>query len=350
MYSKEIFEALLRRGAEVELCKPRYDILGRPSSIRMAAFVLGACWRLLRARRDFDVVLLGDYALACLAIPAKLFSAGRLSVAVSLHGNDLYFMRHRSFQAHIYSWLSRISVSSHTIDHAIANSGAIRDEAALRGITPVSVVPLATNVPETVPVVPEHGRKSAVLFAGRLIRYKGLSWFVRHVWPHVDPRLELMVAGTVWDEEEKRALDGIPRVKYLGQVAYDRLPALRASVIACIMPNLPPTATEQDEGFGLAALEAPAVGTPIVAAACGGIPDAVADGVTGFLLPPLDARMWIDCLNGIAQWTPDHREVFAAKARRHVAEHYNWDLVADRTLAILHSMGHPGRSYAGTSP
>jgi glycosyltransferase involved in cell wall biosynthesis len=101
------------------------------------------------------------------------------------------------------------------------------------------------------------------------------------------------------------------------------------------MPNIPPSATEQDEGFGLVALEAPAVGTPIVASHCGGIPDAIADGVTGFLLPPLDAGAWIDRLNKIASWSEADRRSFADGARKHLATHYNWQLVAARTLAVL---------------
>lgn len=335
VYSKELFEALIRCGAQVTLYRPQHDLIGRPNPAQMIGFVLRACCQLLRARADFDVVLLGDYALACLAIPAKLFAMGRLPVAVSLHGNDLYFMRQRSVKARIYRWISRAVVRSGTIDHAFANSRAIRDEALLRGIDRVSVVPLATVIPAT---QPERERRPAVLFAGRLIRYKGLSWFVRHVWPHIDPRLELLVAGTVWDQEEKRSLDGAQRTTYLGQVPYDLLPALRASVVACIMPNLPPELTEQDEGFGLAALEAPAVGTPIVAAACGGIPDAVMDGVTGFLLCPLDAQSWIECLNGIARWTPTQYDAFATQAKRHLMAHYNWDLVARRTLDALDTM------------
>ena len=43
-----------------------------------------------------------------------------------------------------------------------------------------------------------------------------------------------------------------------------------------------------DEPFGLAAAEAQACGTPVVAFRRGGLSEVIADGVTGFLVPPDD--------------------------------------------------------------
>jgi glycosyltransferase involved in cell wall biosynthesis len=332
-YSFELYRALQDIGCDVELCKPGADMLGRPSLYQMARFFLSASWFLLRRARAFDAILLGDFALASLAPVARFASRGKARVVVSLHGNDLYFLRKRNAQALLYRVLARGVVASRSIDAAIANSSAIAGEAARHGIEPVTVVPLATVLPPASVMSAE--RDPLLVFTSRLIRYKGLSWFIREVWPHLDQRLELVVAGQVWDEAEHACLVGQPRVRYLGPVPYESLPALRARAIASIMPNIPPTESEQDEGFGLVALEAPAVGTPTVASRCGGIADAVAEGVTGFLLPPLDAPAWIARLNDLVQWPDARREAFSREARRHIDEHYNWRLVARRTLAAL---------------
>lgn len=333
VYSKCLFEAMSQLDDQVDIHKPSSDILGRPSLRQISAFFLGACWLLVRKGRSYDAVLLGDYALSCLAIVAKIATLGKVRTVVSLHGNDLYFMRSRSLQAGIYTAMSRMVIFSRCLDAAIANSRAIREEGKSRGIPRIHVVPLATDTAysRATPAV----TKPQIVFTGRLIKYKGLSWFVKNVWPHLDPRLELLVAGQMWDSGELECIRDQSRIRYLGPVPYQELPALLASATASIMPNIPPGPTEQDEGFGLVALEAPAVGTPIVAASCGGLPDAVVEGITGFLLPPLDAGSWIRRLNAIANWSTDERERFASLAKRHIADHFNWSVVAERTLAVL---------------
>lgn len=337
IYSRELYEALREIGADVQICKPENPILGRPSVFRVGIFFLSTCWTLLRQRRSFDAVLIGDFCIASLAMVAKACMPGAVRVAVALHGNDLYFMRKRTLLAAIYRWICTLVVASRSLDAAIANSRAIKQEALSRGVRHISVVPLATRLPDLDVPAPSE-RRRALLFTGRLIRYKGLSWFVNNVLPSLDPSLELLVAGEIWDESERVCLHNNSRIHYLGPISYEKLAALRAQVAACIMPNIPPAATEQDEGFGLAALESPAAGTPVIAAACGGLPDAVAHGTTGFLLPPLDAAAWIDCVNNLLTWTPDQYAHFARTARAHIAEHYNWHLVARRTVAAL--VGH----------
>jgi glycosyltransferase involved in cell wall biosynthesis len=333
VYSAQLFEALGKEVLDLDLLKPAFAIHGRPSVSRLLVFYISASIQLLLRARSYDVILLGDYAIAGLALVAKLASLGQTRVVVSLHGNDVYFMRRRSLKARTYSLASSLIVASRTLDAAIANSAATAEEARSRGISPVHVVPLATVIPH---VPAETRRKPAqLLFAGRLVRCKGLSWFMREVWPRLPAETSLVVAGPAWDREELVSITNIPRVQYLGALPSNEIPRLRAESMACIMPNLPPEGEEQGEGFGIAALEGPAVGTPTLASRSGGLVDAVSDGVTGFLLPPMDPAAWANRIRRIAAWLPDERANFERKSKEYVARHYNWALVAQRTVAIL---------------
>ncbi|MCL2465156.1 MAG: glycosyltransferase, partial [Micrococcales bacterium] len=86
------------------------------------------------------------------------------------------------------------------------------------------------------------------------------------------------------------------------------------------------------ESFGLVAAEAQASGTPVVAAAVGGLRTIVDDGVSGRLVPGHDPARWADV---IAEALADERAraSWAAAARR-TAERFGWDAAAGQMLAV----------------
>ena len=90
-----------------------------------------------------------------------------------------------------------------------------------------------------------------------------------------------------------------------------------------------------NESFGLVALEAQASGTPVVAAAVGGLTVAVADGVSGLLVPGHDPVMWADHLARVVLDPAFHARL-AAAAPLHAAG-FSWDVTVDGLLADLRS-------------
>ncbi|MFL6096475.1 MAG: glycosyltransferase, partial [Blastococcus sp.] len=83
-----------------------------------------------------------------------------------------------------------------------------------------------------------------------------------------------------------------------------------------------------NESFGLVALEAQACGTPVVAAAVGGLRTAVRDGVSGVLVDGHDPRDYATAVRAVLA----RRELLSAGARRH-AGLFSWDRTADSLVA-----------------
>ena len=79
-----------------------------------------------------------------------------------------------------------------------------------------------------------------------------------------------------------------------------------------------------NESFGLVALEAQACGTPVVAAAVGGLPTAVRDGTSGVLVSRRSAGDYAAAIRSVL----GRRPLLSAGARRHAAQ-FSWDRSAD---------------------
>jgi glycosyltransferase involved in cell wall biosynthesis len=132
---------------------------------------------------------------------------------------------------------------------------------------------------------------NGVLFAGRLSPEKGAAEAIdiaRTVGMPID------IYGDVYDADYVRKRIA-PRQAEPGVTVHPAVPrtTLWAAMARAAVVLYP---TGWDEPFGLAAAEAQACGTPVVAFRRGGLSEVIVDGVTGFLVPPDDVRAAADAV------------------------------------------------------
>jgi glycosyltransferase involved in cell wall biosynthesis len=100
--------------------------------------------------------------------------------------------------------------------------------------------------------------------------------------------------------------------------------------------------TPHYEPFGLTPLEAMACGRPVIGSAVGGIPYTIADGETGFLVPPRDPEALAACLQRLLA-QPELRARMGRAARARVERDFTWPTVATRTAALYQTLFESGQ-------
>ena len=114
-------------------------------------------------------------------------------------------------------------------------------------------------------------------------------------------------------------------VRFVGAVDHERLPDYYAAADVCIVPS-------RYESFGLAAIEAMACGTPVVASRVGGLQVTVEDGATGFLVPWRSPELFAEKLHLLLSDAPLRQRLGARAAES--ARQYAWPRVAAAILDL----------------
>lgn len=145
--------------------------------------------------------------------------------------------------------------------------------------------------------------------------------------------LSLVIVGGGPQRAELEALAaelGIaPKVRFVGAIAHGEVPQwLNRMDVYVAASRL------DSESFGVAVLEASACELPVVVSSVGGLPEVVADGQTGLVVPRDDAPALAHALARLVD-TPGERRRLGEAGRRHVIDHYEWQVSVDRMVACL---------------
>jgi phosphatidylinositol alpha-1,6-mannosyltransferase len=300
------------------------------------------------------------------AYPAK-WAMERLGLpfGILLHGGDLLILQHQIHQSAMKRRTARALLSSAAV--LVANSEWTRDRCLSIlseldievGPDQLQVVPLGADHAffrpgiDTTDVRRRYGLAQGrwLLSVARLTRHKGIDTALQALsLLRTDyPDLRYAVVGSGEEQEalesEARNLGIATRVRFLTEVPDRDLPALYNC--AEVYLGVSRLMEQRVEGFGISLVEASACGLPVVAGRSGGIPQAVRDGETGFLVDAERPEAVRDSVRRLLD-DPGLRRRLGNAGRTAVEEYYNWDRVADDLRRIGHAFAVAGTREAAS--
>jgi D-inositol-3-phosphate glycosyltransferase len=188
------------------------------------------------------------------------------------------------------------------------------------------------------------------MFVGRIEPLKGIDTLIQAAALLRTHHPEMMknvcfsiVGGDPWAENldvEMARLQALSHklgvtdiVGFLGSKNQNMLPKYYAAAEIVVMPS-------HYESFGLVALEAMAMGTPVIASEVGGLAHLVRDGETGFHVPPRDPDTLANRICVLLS-NPGLRNKFGEQARSY-ARRYDWSIIACQLFGQYQTLKQKG--------
>jgi phosphatidylinositol alpha-mannosyltransferase len=213
------------------------------------------------------------------------------------------------------------------IDHRIAVSELARESHARHHPGEYELIPNGVVIPDRAAA---RGRENHIVFAGRHERRKGLQVLLE-AWPELRRRTggRLRVAGA--DPLAVRLLLSRLRISdegidVLGFLTQDELTAELLSAKVLVAPSL------GGESFGMVLTRAFACATPVVASDISGYRGVVGPEA-GVLVQPGEPEELVAAVSALLG-DESRREALGRSARALALEHYSWNDIAHRLMAV----------------
>ena len=207
----------------------------------------------------------------------------------------------------------------------------------------------AVDDPDTVRALGVDPSRPSVVFVGRITRQKGLPYLLRAAERLPDDVQLVLCAGAPDTKEIMAEVTGLVdqlRESRSGVVWIERmlprneLTALLSAATTFVCPSV-------YEPLGIVNLEAMACEAPVVGTATGGIPEVVADGVTGRLVPieqvsdgtgtPVNPEAFVADLSGVLTEVvsdPERARAMGRAGRERAEREFSWESIAERTVEV----------------
>jgi len=289
--------------------------------------ILGSAPAMVKQLRALHPVLLhahyGPNGLRALPLASRL----RVPLIVTFHGSDITIMDLRYQKTYLgfrYYFANKGKLKKSDAVF-LAVSQFVQRKLLEQGFPPEKIFVQYTGV-DTGKFRPASTEdRPIILFVGRMVEFKGPEFLilagseVQRQFPGAE--IVLIGDGPLRQDLERLAKQSLRCYRFLGVRTQEEVRDWmnRASMVC--MPSVT-TRSGEAEGFGMVCAEAQAVGKPVVAFSCGGIPEIISHGVTGFLAPERDWRALARNLATLLQ-NAELRERFGRSGRDAVLRQFD---------------------------
>jgi len=246
---------------------------------------------------------------------------------------------------HLSSWCERVSATA--ADAVIAVSDGMRsDIRTAYPEIPGERIHVIRNGIDTTEYAPDPGTgvlekfgvdlaRPYVIFVGRITRQKGVPVLLRAASGLV-PEAQLVLCAGAPDTPELLAevtelVDGLRASRSGVLWIPEMLP--KPEVIQLLTHATVFAIPSLYEPLGIVNLEAMACETAVVGSRTGGIPEVVADGETGLLVPPGEPEPLAEALNALLR-DPDRARAMGQAGRKRAVAEFGWPAIAAQTAAL----------------
>ncbi len=178
-----------------------------------------------------------------------------------------------------------------------------------------------------------------ILLPGRLTRWKGQGVLLKALAKLAELRggKRDFIGVVVGDHQGREAYRNelFQLAAQLGLEGSLRLPGdTRDMPAALMLADVVVSASIEPEGFGRIAVEAQAMGRPVIATNHGGARETVLPGETGWLVAPNHPAELAAALNEAISMTPAQRQAMSRQAMAHVASHFTVDAMCASYIQV----------------
>ncbi len=239
-----------------------------------------------------------------------------------------------------------VAASQNEADELVAHYGASPET--------ISIIPPGVDLKRFQPRSVDDAKEEVkidcgdqlIVFAGRIEKLKGIDTLLRAMdlleerqSKDSPKRCVVIVGGDPWADDPEPEMYRLQKlteelelgqhVAFVGAKDQYSLPNYFAAADVVVMPS-------HYESFGMVALEAMAMGKPVIASEVGGLSDLVIDGVNGLAVPSRDPSSLADAIEKVLD-NPELAGSLRDGAIKHAGD-YSWSNIASQVLDTYRSL------------